>query len=152
MHGNPLRDMSGILGTPASLSQDITLLTQIALLALLIWGFREVKKKRLMKHGYLMSGAIILHSITIVLIMIPSFILHFQLLIEDFSLGVIITWIHVLLGIGTLVLGGYLMSAWQFCQSSLIVCRRRRQLMIPLFVSWLFTLIFGVAFYWYFFL
>lgn len=152
MHGKPLRDMSGILGTPASLSQDITLLTQIALLALLILGFREVKKKRLMKHGYIMSGAIILHSITIVLIMIPSFILHFQLLIEDFSLGVIITWIHVLLGIGTLVLGGYLMSAWQFRQSFLIACRRRRQLMIPLFVSWFFTLIFGVAFYWYFFL
>jgi hypothetical protein len=143
--------MSGILGTPASLVQDITLLTQIGILILLLWGFYEVKGKRFMKHGYIMSGAIILHSVTILLVMIPSFILHFQLLF-DASVGVIITWVHVLVGSVTLVLGGYLLRVWRFRRSSPRACMQRRWMMIPLFIFWTISLVFGIAFYGYFFL
>jgi hypothetical protein len=96
--------MSGILGTPASLFQDLTLLTQIVVVLLVIWGYGTARRKHLLTHGYIMSAAFVLHLISVSLIMIPSVFIHFPILIGSTTGGVIITWIHIGLGIATMII------------------------------------------------
>ena len=56
---------------------DISLVLQVVILFLLILGLPLVRrtgnKKNLMRHGYLTVLALILHTILILIVMIPSF-------------------------------------------------------------------------------
>lgn len=145
--------MSGILGTKADLPQDITLLSQIALLLILIVGYKLIKDKKLKTHGLIMSIAVLLHTITIFMVMIPSFIIHFDTLLKNaFSLGVIITWIHALAGITAELLGIVLIFEWKFQPPPKMTCIKRKWMMRPLFMLWTLALMLGIAFYMYYYL
>lgn len=145
--------MSGILGTNANLSQDITLLSQIAILLILLVGYKSVKDKKLLSHGRTMTAAVILHTLTIVPVMIPSFILYFDVLLTSpFSPGILITWIHVIVGLLAELLGVFLVSEWRFRPLSTMTCIKRKRVMGPLLMMWTSASILGIAFYVYYYL
>ena len=145
--------MSGILGTRASLLYDINLLLQIATLLLLVLGYKYVKDNKLRRHGLTMAVATILHTSSVLLIMVPSFIAYFGILIGDFrNLGVIITWIHAVVGILTMMFGIYLVAIWRFQPPARMICARKKWLMRPTLALWAFALILGITFYAYYYL
>jgi uncharacterized membrane protein YozB (DUF420 family) len=144
--------MSGILGTPASLFQDLTLLTQIVVFLLITWGYRTVKRKQRLTHGSIMGAAFVLHLISISLIMIPSVFLHFPILIGSATGGVLITWIHIGFGIASMIIGGYLVTMWRFQSPRLVECMRRRRFMLAAFLLWFISLLMGIGFYGYYFI
>lgn len=123
---------------------------QIAVLFLLLIGYKFVREGKLRRHGLTMSAAVILHVAFILLVMVPSFVTFFGALADVTSPGVIITWIHVLTGIYATVVGIYLVSAWRFQSES--TCMRRKNRMKPLLVLWTIALILGIAFYAYYYL
>jgi hypothetical protein len=145
--------MSGFLGTTAELPQDITLLSQIAILLILIVGYKSVKDKKLQSHGLIMTAAVILHSLTIFLVMIPSFIIYFDVLLTSpFSTGILITWIHVIVGILAELLGVFLVLGWRFRPQLIKICIQRKRIMWPLLILWTLASILGIGFYVYFYL
>lgn len=105
--------MPGIFGTKASLLSDVNLLLQIAVLFLLLTGFKLARGKKLEMHGLTMATALILHTAAILLVMIPSLVINFGALANVSSLGVVITLIHVTLGIVTEATGIFLVVAWR---------------------------------------
>ena len=139
--------MSSIFGTKATLLYDVNLLLQILILILLFIGRKFVKDKKHKNHGIMMTIAVTLHTISILLIMIPSFVTYFGLTISSFSLGIVITWIHAIVGILAEVLGIFIVVKWRFQPEPMKICGKRRKFMIPLFILWTFALILGIAFY-----
>jgi hypothetical protein len=143
--------MSGLLGTRASLQYDLSLLIQIAVLLLLLLGYKYVREGKLRRHGLTMSAAVTLHVASIILIMVPSLVIHFGVLFTDVtSPGVIITWIHLPIGIYAAYVGISIVVNWRFRSESL--CMRKANMMKPLLVLWTIALFLGIAFYVYYYL
>jgi hypothetical protein len=132
--------------------QDITFLSQIGILLFLVVGYKFIKDRKLKTHGLIMTAAIAVHSITIFLVMVPSFITYLDVLTRtSFSPIGIITLIHVITGILTEILGIFLIVQWRFRPPPKMTCVKRKWLMTPLFILWVFTLILGIAFYIYYY-
>lgn len=111
-------------------------------------GYKYIKEKQLKMHGLIMTSAVLLHTLTIFLVMIPSFVLYFDILLKRaFSLGVIITWIHAIVGIAVEVVGIILVLQWRFRSPSKMTCAKRKWIMRPLFMFWTLALILGIVFY-----
>lgn len=145
--------MPGILGTKAGLLQDIALLTQIVVIFILNMGYKYVRDKKLRTHGRTMAVAVTLHTITILLVMVPSFITNSgTFLMSVFSPMVFVTWIHIFVGTLSEILGIFLIAEWRFRPPPKMTCAKRRQIMKPLFTLWTFSLTLGIAFYVYYYL
>lgn len=132
--------------------QDITFLSQIAILLLLIVGYKFVRNRKLKTHGLIMTVAVALHTITIFLVMVPSFVSSLEVLQRvTLSPIIIITVIHAITGIVTEVLGLFLIAEWRFRPPPNITCVKKKWLMAPLLLLWTFTLIMGIVFYIYYY-
>ena len=141
--------MTGFLGTNAPLTSDIALLLEIVILIILfISRFRFARGKKFVRHGYAMASAVVLHAVTILLVMVPSFVSGF--LPSLGSLGavwVVIVLIHIPAGIIAWLTGLLLVVEWRFRSETPLRCIKRRRVMRPLFWLWVFALILGIALY-----
>lgn len=140
--------MAGIFGTSAVLITDINLLIQIiSFLVLLISIVYKVKGK-IKFHGYLMGFAVILHFITFIVAMGPSFSdgLDFFTTATDL-IGVQAMWIHALTGGIALILGIFLVLVWIINLSNVAGCVKRKRIMDITVVLWALSLIFGIVTY-----
>lgn len=94
--------MSGIFGTKAPLSSDVSLLLQMIILILLIWGVKlgkEKTEKSLRRHGMVMTLVVTLNAIGIVFVMAPSFVGYFAIPLTKLStFGVVSTVLHAFFG------------------------------------------------------
>lgn len=139
-------NMAGFLGK-APLTSDIALFLEIAIIvALFVGRFKFARNKRFRAHGFTLTAAVGLHALTILLVMIPRFVVSLDLLFTDFSPTIIITWIHAPLGLAVLILGVYLVSVWRF-QPPDTTCTKRARLMRPLWLLWVFNLVLGLLIY-----
>jgi hypothetical protein len=139
--------MAGFLGkTP--LSSDIGLFLEVGVIATLLVGrFFFARKGKVISHGYTLTIAIVLHSISVLAIMIPSFARSIDILFTEFSSpAIILTWVHAPLGLLVLILGAYLVSEWRF-KSPQATCYRRVKLMRPLWLLWMLSLAMGILIY-----
>ena len=84
--------------------------------------------------------------------MAPSYVRNFNLVISDFyTLGVIITNMHVILGTATGTLVLYIVARMKLDLPEKFKVKRIRRLMRTTFTLWILTFSFGVLFYiWYF--
>jgi hypothetical protein len=140
-------NMAGFLGK-APLTSDIALFLEIAIIvALFVGRFKFARNRRFRAHGLTVTAAVGLHALTILLVMIPRFVVSLDLLFTDFfSPTIIITWIHAPLGLAVLILGVYLVSIWRF-QPPDATCYKRARLMRPLWLLWMFNLVLGLLIY-----
>lgn len=91
-----------------------------------------------------MAAAVILHISSILLITGPSFIIYFNTPTRDIrNFGLIITWIHAIVGLLSAILGIYLVATWRFQAPPKMDCARRKRLMKPTLTLWALTLILG---------
>ena len=139
--------MLGFLGTKASPQYVINLILQITILILLIIGRRLAKDRKLLTHGRAMGTLLVLHTVAILLIMFPSFVINFSALGHISDPKVIVTWIHIIVGSSTEALGVFLVSKWRFQPKSVADCAKRRKFMQPTFTLWALSATLGIIFY-----
>ena len=140
--------MSGIFGTNAMLITDINLLIQIIAFALILVGLGYKTKGKTRNHGFVMGVAVVLHLLSFLLAMGPSFLDGFEFFTTDTSyVGVQAMWVHAVAGAIALVLGIVIVIAWIVRVSDIAACTRRKRLMNVTVLLWLISLTFGIATY-----
>jgi len=126
---------------------SISLALQVVILFLLILGLPLARgfggKKNLMRHGYLTILALILHTILIFIVMIPTFTSGFGELGELSFLNAFNVWSHAILGTTAEILGFIVVGFWVSKPLSNMACIRVKKLMLPLFIIWTISLING---------
>lgn len=126
---------------------NISLIIQIAILFLLILGLpffrRTSDKKNYTWHGYSTVAALVLHSILIVIVMVPSFNEGFGELGELSLLNSVTVWSHVVLGTAAEVLAIILIAFWIGKGPSKMACWRLKKWMLPIFVIWVISIVNG---------
>jgi hypothetical protein len=123
---------------------DISLILQVVILFLLILGLPFVKgiggKKNLMRHGYLTVLALVLHTLLIFIVMIPTFSGGFGELGELSFLNAFNVWSHAILGTAAEILGFIVVGFWLSKPLSNMACVRMKKIMLPLFIIWTISL------------
>jgi len=120
---------------------------QIVILFLLVLGLPFVKgrdsKRNVTRHGYLTTLALVLHTVLILIVMIPSFNTNFEAIGNLSILESIAIWSHAILGTTAEAFGVILVGFWMFRSPSKATCARRKKWMMPLFVIWAISLVNG---------
>jgi len=117
---------------------------QVVILFLLILGLPFVKgrdsKKNVKRHGYLTALALLLHTVLILLVMIPSFDTNLGIISNLSILGSIDLWSHVILGTTAEISGVILVGSWLYKSPSKMSCAKNKRWMMPIFVIWAVSL------------
>lgn len=124
-----------------------SLILQLVVLALLLYGYLLKRKLRFRRHGLIMATAALLHLGFVLGIMIPSFVLA---IIPDYIIAAplmlvsIVGLIHGVTGTVTIVLAVWLVFAWRF-RKDFSGCFSRKKIMLPTLTLWVATLLLGVV-------
>lgn len=129
---------------------DISLALQIVILFLLILGlpfFRGQKgqreQKNLIAHGYSTVAALVLHTILIFVIMIPS-LASGLLEISDFSsFDAFMVLSHAVLGTLAEILGILIITLWLSKGPKKMACWKTRNWMTVTFIIWVISVVNG---------
>lgn len=123
-----------------------SLILQLVILGLLIVSVGLKQKKLFRSHGMLMAASVVLHVISIVIVMAPSFgaIMFTATRLSQMTIALSI--VHGLLGLTALVLGVWLVAAWRFRQS-IQYCAPKKRVMDVAFASWVTALVLGILLY-----
>ena len=140
-----------IFGTTAELIFDINLIIQIVLIILLIVGYTQ--KRNWKYHGIVMGLGTITMIITVLLIMLPSLIANWLVLVSfPTSPGSLVTIVHAVFG--SIALAAGLTYTVRFLYYSTrnkpLTCGTRTQMRIQLTI-WLLAFVFGLIFYIYYY-
>lgn len=126
---------------------SVSLSLQVVILFLLILGLPFVRgqnnKKNLTLHGYSTVAALVLHTILILLVMIPSFTSGFSEFGELTLSNSITVWSHAVLGTTAEVLGIVLVVSWLRMGPSKMVCALWKKWMMPTFIVWTVSIVNG---------
>jgi hypothetical protein len=129
------------------LAGNVSLVLQIVILFLLVLGLPfvrgQVKRKNFVLHGYLTVLALVLHTILIFLIMVPTFTGDIGELGELSLFGSVAVWSHVVLGTVAEVLGIMLVASWVLKGPSKMGCARGNKWMTPVLVVWVISIVNG---------
>ena len=140
--------MAGIFGTNAVLITDINLLLQIVSFILVLGSLAYKFKGNFKIHGSIMGVAVLLHFITFLIAMGPSFVGNFTFLAtETMITGVQTLWVHAIAGAVSLALGIFLVIVWVPKASNVKPCFGRKRIMDATVVSWTISLVFGILTY-----
>lgn len=134
---------------PYTLIGTASLIIQIVVFFMLLLGYQSKRKQKFRKHGIVMAIALVLHLVTILVIMIPSFTLAVvpEFIIPDPTMVIsLVGLIHGVTGIIAVVLGGYLVAAWRF-KTDASGCFKRKQTMRITITVWFLSLILGIVLY-----
>ena len=128
---------------------NVALVLQIAILFLLVLGLPFVKglngKKNLKRHGYSTVLAVVLHTVLIFAVMVPSFVMGFGEIGGLTFLDALNFLSHAVLGTVAEVLGIFLVVSWLRKSPSMMACARWRRWMMPTFVIWAISIVGGAA-------
>ena len=132
-----------------TLLATLSLIVQFVVLALLFGGLWLKKTKKFRQHGITMLTAVVLHIITILVVMIPSFISGF---ISPGSIDlanalVVTSLVHAFVGIAALLLGVWLVASWRL-KADMKTCFAKKGIMRVTITIWLITLFLGIFMYW----
>jgi uncharacterized membrane protein YozB (DUF420 family) len=134
---------------PYTLIGTASLIIQVIVFFLLIFGYQSKRKQKFRRHGIVMASALTLHLVAILVIMIPSFVLAVlpEFIIPDpLMMKSLVGLIHGITGVLTVILGGYLVAAWHF-QLDISGCIKRKQIMRATITVWFITLVLGIVLY-----
>ena len=127
---------------------DLNLIVQIIAFILVLAALVYKAKGKFKIHGSIMGVAVILHFVTFIVAMGPSFVKSIDFFMTETSqLGVQTLWVHALTGVLSLVLGFFLVFAWITNVSKIELCFRRKRIMDATIILWAVSLVFGIATY-----
>jgi hypothetical protein len=126
---------------------NVSLVLQIVILFLLILGLPFVKgigtKKNFITHGYLTVVALVLHSVLIVMVMLPSFFSGFSELGDLSLFNSVTVWSHAVLGTVAEIAGIIIIGFWFSKPLKSLACFKVKKLMLPVFLIWIISIING---------
>jgi uncharacterized membrane protein YozB (DUF420 family) len=144
--------MAGLLG-PNVPPGEVNFLLQIVMFLIIVIGLIYKYKRKFKIHGGMMGIAVILHVISFLTVMGPSFSQGYDFLTTATSEpGVQAIWIHAIPGAIAMILGIFLVGAWSLRPSNVAACSRRKRIMDVAILLWALSLIFGIASYIFFYL
>ena len=122
---------------------------QIVILFLLILGLPFVRgrdsRRNVFRHGYFTLLALVLHTVLIFLVMVPSLGSNLQAIGGLSILESINVWSHAVLGTVAEVSGIAVVASWVSKSPSKMKCVRMRKWMLPIFVIWTISLVNGAV-------
>jgi len=128
----------------------ISLAIQITVLALLTIAYALKNRKKFRQHGILMTTSVLLHIITILTVMVPSFTSYSSGALGSGVISIdpdlIITLIHVTLGLIAVALGIWLTASWHL-KTDLQRCFANKKLMKPTLIVWVIAILLGIYLY-----
>ncbi len=126
----------------------ISLVVQLVVFALLLIGYGLKRKQKFPSHGTTMLTAVVLHTVTILVVMIPSLVLGFSApgALDFTNPVVVIAIVHAVIGTLVWFLGIYLVAAWHF-SAAISKCFHRRRIMRYTIILWLVEIALGVIIY-----
>jgi uncharacterized membrane protein YozB (DUF420 family) len=138
-----------LLNNPVAIIITISLVIQIIVLLLLVFGYWLKKKMKYRNHGIVMSFATVLHLVLVLYVMIPSFVLA---VIPDYvvptplALTSFVGLIHGILGTTALSLGVWFVASWGF-RKNIKGCINKKKIMTKTFIVWIASLILVIILY-----
>jgi uncharacterized membrane protein YozB (DUF420 family) len=138
-----------LLSDPYALIATASLIIQVIVLFLLLYGYMLKRKLKFWQHGRTMAVALVLHLIMIFAIMIPSFVyavVPSYIIPFPLELISIIGLLHGIAGITVMILGSWLVAAWHF-NKEVTGCFKRKSIMRVTIVVWISALILGIVLY-----
>jgi hypothetical protein len=129
---------------------SIIQVTALVMLVIGVYPYRiRTKNRNLIMHGFFSIAAVGLNLATTLYIMIPVFIGNF-IFVSNLSLVQLsVVWLHAVLGIAALALGGIIIFSWVTHPLGELGCSKMWRLMIPTFIIWIFVLVLGLAIHFY---
>ncbi len=127
----------------------LSLVLQLAVLTLVLYGYVLYRKLKLRQHGIIMALAVLIHLGAVFGIMLPSFVfavLPEYILVHPLGLTSLVSLVHEVTGAVALGLGIWFVAAWRF-RKSFAGCFNRRWAMLATLIIWVAALLFGVTLY-----
>jgi len=141
------REAVGIFNPSAPFLSDLNLIFQLAIAIFLMLAMFGIVKRKYAIHGAIMGCCIVLNTISIFAIMVPS-LLKLDGLINGLStrLSLLIV-THAIVGSVVEILGILLVAAWVYNRASVDNCFKRKHLMEATIILWILELIVGLLLY-----
>ncbi|MEM2102930.1 MAG: DUF420 domain-containing protein [Candidatus Bathyarchaeia archaeon] len=136
----------GFFNPNASFLADVSLILQIAVLVFIFLAMRAKRKKDYKAHGWLMVVAVALHTVTILVVMLPSLQSMGGIFENVYNRFAAVTIIHFVVGGVAEILGLFLVGVWAFSRNT-SDCFKKKQLMRVTIVLWLIGLVLGIYVY-----
>jgi len=135
----------GLINASAPILSDASLIFQIIVLCFLVLGLLTARARHsFLRHGILMSAALVLHTISIMLVMVPSMLAMGGLFQNLSNILALIFVFHASSGALVEVLGIYFVAVWVLGKASLKPCFGRKRLMQATVVLWIMSAVVGV--------
>jgi uncharacterized membrane protein YozB (DUF420 family) len=140
-------ELVGIFNAGAPFLSDLNLIFQVVIAAFLVSALLTIARKKYRIHGAIMGCCIVLNTISIFAIMVPS------LTSLDGAIGGLSTRLsllvvtHAFVGGAVEILGVLLVAAWVFNGTRVDNCFRRKYLMTATIILWILELVLGVYVY-----
>jgi hypothetical protein len=126
---------------------NVSLAFSVTCLFLLVLGLPLVRgvntKQNLIRHGYLTIVALVLQTISIFVIMVPTFLADFGGVLSLSPIFALDTWLHVGLGIVAEVAGFWFVGLWLVFRVSKMRCVTAKKYMTPILVVWVISIVTG---------
>ena len=137
----------GIFNAGAPFLSDLNLIFQVVIAVVLVLALFAIVRRKYVIHGAMMGCAIVLHTISIFAVMVPS-LLSLRSLISGLStrLSMVLV-IHATAGSIAEVLGVLLMLVWVFNRAKVDKCFRWKYIMWATIILWIIELILGTYVY-----
>ena len=125
----------------------ISLSIQIVVLALLIGALFLKSKNKYRQHGIVMFSAVVLHIVSILAVMAPSFRAYVGPGVINFSdIWAIVTFVHVSTGLIAVLVGIWLVGSWHL-KTDIKQCFRKKRFMDATLILWLLSILLGIMLY-----
>ena len=122
----------------------ISLILQLFVLAMLIFGYLLFRAHNLKGHGFVLSTATIVHIVAILLRMIPAISSDPQFISITLDPLSLIHWGHIALGLIAPTLGTYISLRWIIHGTNPHNCVGKWIMRIT-FITWIISLLFGIV-------
>jgi uncharacterized membrane protein YozB (DUF420 family) len=125
----------------------VSMIIQIIVLGLVVGALLLKTKKRYRQHGIFMLSALMLHIISILAVMIPSF----AALVGPGSVNlanifVMVTLVHISAGLFAALLGIWLVGSWRL-KVDIQGCFRKKKIMDSALILWMLAIALGIFLY-----
>jgi len=140
---SPSLFVSGLLGTNAPLSSDISLVIQVAVILVLSAAVYRAKGRLFLQHAYLMMACTILNTASVALVMIPVAWALIRGVAPSGFMALVL--VHAVTGITVLTLSYHLMWVWRLDKPG--PCFRQKNKMRLLTAAWVAEVAAGIAVY-----
>ena len=126
----------------------VSLIVQLAVLAMLLAGYRLRKQEKFRMHAFVMLAALATHLAIVFYIMVPSFVVALIpiSLEKPTSILGILSPIHAALGSAAAILGVWIMGIWRLRKTT-EYCVPKRKVMRATYIVWVVSLGLGIVLY-----